>query len=244
MARGLFELTLPIEFLFISYAIIYVTDATILCLCFVNDLEYHSTLWPTVRVTECAKPAASETSQSTIDGVRNDELDLTFIEMRTACILPLAYWPFLLVALTIVERSRIFADYPNSGAILFFTALALVIIVGCAFALNRAVEFARASSKRKIEDALFDDTSAKSWNFNLEQKLSDGQRDSLKQHGDSKRFSDADRGYLEALLERITSLDGGAFSPIWRQPLLKGLVLPIAGFASNILFAGNWFSRF
>ncbi len=241
--RNLFEVTLPIEFLFIAYAIMYVTDATILCLCFVNDLEYHPTIWPTHREAECAKSAAAEPGQSIVDGLRNDELDLKFIEMRTACILPLAYWPFLLVALTIVERSRIFANYPDSGAILFFTTLALAIIIGCAFALNRAVEFARASSKRKIEDALFGDTCAKSRNFGLQQKSSDSQRNSPKEHGDSKPLSDADRGYLEALLEKITNLDGGAFSPIWRQPLLKGLVLPIAGFASNILFTGNWLSR-
>jgi len=242
-ARTLYELTLPLEFLFIAYAIMYVTDATILCLCFVNDLEFHPTVWPSIRESGRPKPASTETGQSTIDGVRNDELDLAFIEMRTACILPLAYWPFLLVALTIVERSRIFANYPDSGAILFFTALALAIIVGCAFALNRAVEFARTSSKRKIEDALLDDKAAKSMNSKLEQEPGDGQGDAAKAHRRAERLSDADRGYLEALLEKITNLDGGAFSPIWRQPLLKGLVLPIAGFASNILFAGNWFSR-
>ncbi|MFO1101610.1 MAG: hypothetical protein U1E20_01750 [Methylocystis sp.] len=240
-ARTLYELTLPLEFLCIAYAIMYVTDATILCLCFVNDLEFHPTVWPSIRETGRLKPASAETGPSTIDGVRNDELDLAFIEMRTACILPLAYWPFLLVALTIVERSRIFANYPDSGAILFFTALALLIIVGCAFALNRAVEFARASSKRKIEDALLDDKAVKSMNSKLEQEPGDGQGDAAKAPGRSERLSDADRGYLEALLEKITNLDGGAFSPIWRQPLLKGLLLPIAGFASNILFAGNWF---
>ena len=160
---------------------------------------------------------------------------------------PLA--PFLLVALTIIERSKIFADFPDSGVILFLTALALVIIVGCAFALNRAVEFARTASKRKIEDALFDDTLAKSMNSSLEQTSSESkgaainQDDAIAAPAHRDQLSDADRGYLEALLEKITNLDGGAFSPIWRQPLLKGLVLPIAGFASNILFAGNWFSR-
>jgi hypothetical protein len=227
MARTLFDLSLPIEFLFISYAILYVTDATILCLCFVNDLEYHSTVWPSICDGRPRNQAPSKSIQAKIDDVRNDALDIEFIEMRTACILPLAYWPFLLVALTIIERSRIFANFPNSGVILFFTALALIIIVGCAFALNRAVEFARASSKRKIEDALFDYAHGNSTDSNFGQKL-----------------DVADRDHLKARLEKITNLDSGAFSPIWRQPLLKGLVLPIAGFASTVLFERNWFAWF
>lgn len=78
-----------------------------------------------------------------------------------------------------------------------------------------------------IEDALFGKTHGKSGNSNFEQK-----------------FSAADRGYLEAQLEKISNLDGGAFSPVWRQPLVKGQILPIAGFASTILFERNWFAWF
>lgn len=244
MARTLFELSLPIEFLFISYAILYVTDATILCLCFVNDLEYHSTVWPSIRSDQPQDRAPAKSIQTKIDVIRNDARDIEFIEKRTACILPLAYWPFLLVALTIVERSRIFANFPNSGVILFFTALALIIIIACAFALNGAVEFARASTKRKIEDALFGDAFAKGKSSTSERQLDDGKRDPLTEHHDAERDNETQRRDLEALLEKITNLDGGAFSPIWRQPLVKGLVLPVAGFASTILFDRNWFTWF
>lgn len=227
IARTFFIVTTPIEFLAVCYAILYVWDATVLCLCFVNDLEYHSTIWPSIRVDRSLDQAASNSSRTRIGVIRNDALDIEFIEKRTACILPLAYWPFLLVALTIIERSGIFANHPSSGVLLFFMALALVTIVGCALALNRAAEVARAKSKQMIEDALFGKTHGKSGNSNFEQK-----------------FSAADRGYLEAQLEKISNLDGGAFSPVWRQPLVKGQILPIAGFASTVLFERNWFAWF
>lgn len=231
LARTIFELTLPIEFFAVAYAILYVCDSTILCLCFVNDLEYHSTVWPSIRVDRSLAQVSSSSNRTTIGVIRNDALDIEFIEKRTACILPLAYWPFLLIALTIVERSRIFANYPSSGVLLFFMALALIITIACALALNRAAEAARAASKRKIEEALFGKalgkTHVKSGNSIFEQK-----------------FSAADRGYLEAQLEKISSLDGGAFSPLWRQPLVKGQILPVAGFASTILFERNWFAWF
>lgn len=220
LASHLFLLTLLIEFFAVVFLTVYVADATAHCLAFVNDLEYHHTEWPESATSQYVRQAqAAQSDEPTKDRtlkIVNDEKDLRFIELRTSCILPLVYMPFLLIALTIVERSNVFAAYSFSGVVALAEAAALLMVLLCAWAMSRDAERARAMAIDHLERAILD---AKRGVYKL-----------------------MEQDVLGAMLERTKGLSGGAFSPLWSQPIVTGLILPAIGVASHFLFERNWLS--
>ena len=62
-------------------------------------------------------------------------IDLDFVAKRTRCISSLIYYPFILIALVILTRSTVFANYTPNLKILVFQGTCLTIVFGCAVAL-------------------------------------------------------------------------------------------------------------
>lgn len=235
IAYWAFVVTLFVEIFLVAYVTFYVVDATLFCLTFVNDFEYHETKWPerpasTQRQGDASTADAQqalgvlnsaggaqrkETFEHKLEVVRNDIKDLDFIEKHTTVLLPLIYSPFFIIALMIVARSRVFAAYPQSAIVLASEALALGALCLCAIFLDRAAEHARSLARERIVSAIIE----------------------------SKTLGDAERktaDFLEPLLRKVDGLDGGAFMPIWRQPLVAGLILPISGVIVTKLLDLNW----
>jgi hypothetical protein len=79
-------------------------------------------------------------------------IDIDFIAKRTKCIGELIYYPFAVVALMIVSRSTVFANFDLNWPIIITQVICLAILFICALALRQAAERARAEAKNAITD--------------------------------------------------------------------------------------------
>ncbi len=194
---------------FCTQAVMFlVFDATLLCLRFVKELCRSSTEWPaeTKAQFECRLGLEHQFVDQSID--------LDFVAKRTRCISTLVYYPFFLIALLLVSRSTVFANYPPCLAILVLQGISLTIVFGCAIALCLAAQALRSAAKQKLTDGVICAQSA------CAKESDDGGRRARQ---------------LEALLVRVDGLREGAFSPLSQQPLVRALLLPLSGFGGTTL---------
>lgn len=147
-------------------------------------------------------------------------IDLIFIEKHTRSVNTLVYYPFVVIALSILAQSAVFAAYPGGRLIGVAEVIGLSMIFCCALALRWAAERARRSAEHRFAQEL----------------IKAGDKDPGKGKWGSKQ--------LETLLDRIKNLDGGAFSPLLEQPFIKALLLPIGSFGWVALQDLPWTSWF
>jgi hypothetical protein len=184
------------------FLIFFVADTTSLSWRLVRAFRTETTKWPpeTRRVFAAQGLPAS---------ILDDWIDLRFVSERTKCITTLIYYPFLIIALLVVSRSRLFANYGTSVPILVSMGVSVLIVTGCAVALRWSAEASRAKARQRLIDLI---VAAK-------RSASGGQR--------------ADQ--LEAQLRRVEDLREGAFSPFSQQPLVRAMLLPLGGFGGTAL---------
>jgi hypothetical protein len=180
-----------------------VFDATLLCLRFVKELCRSSTEWP------AETKAQFEGRLGLEQQFVNKSIDLDFVAKRTTCISTLIYYPFILIALLLVSRSTVFANYTPNLKILVFQGTSLTIVFGCAIALCLAAQSIRSAAREKLADGVI---CAKG--------------PCVKESDDGGRRA----GQLETLLVRVEGLREGAFSPVSQQPLVRALLLPLGSF--------------
>ncbi len=210
----------------LMFFLVFLTaDATLLCWLFVRRLADGQSEWPPETRQEYVKnlnleravpqpgPEAVTDLYSTQPKIQapkprgdidknalDDWIDLAFISKRTECVNGLIWFPFGFIALMIVSRSSIFANFPISTPIVITQAIGLVIVVGCAVALNGAAERARAFAQKR---------------FRLEVVRAKAQ-------GDEKSAS-----FWECVLNRATTLREGSFQPFLQQPVVGAILLPV-----------------
>ncbi len=136
-------------------------------------------------------------------------VDLVFLSKRTKTITTLIYLPFIIVALVIISRSRLFADYAPSLPEILVMTLALLIVTTSAMALRQTAEASRAKAHRRLNDQIM----------------------LAKQSGQGES-----RGaQLELLSHRVDELNEGALTPFSQQPLLRAMLLPLGSFGGTAL---------
>ena len=185
-----------LDFLFMLFLTFLVFDATCFCLLFVNKLGRVQTTWP---------PTTMEVYKSRLrlqTNLIHDWIDLDFAARRTRCIGSLIYFPFALIALLIVSRSTVFANFAPSLTILIAQGISLSIVFGCAFMLWWAAKAARDTAKQNLTDGLIRAKDSEGNVFFAEQ--------------------------LESLLNQVNQLREGAFGPLSQQPLVKALLFPLS----------------
>ena len=175
----------------------FVFDATLFCLLFVNKLRRTQTAWPSTTMGVYKDRLRLQTK------LVHDWIDLDFVAKRTRCIGSLIYFPFVLIALLIVSRSTVFANYAPSLTILISQGISLSIVFGCAFMLWWSAKAARDTAKQNLADGLIRAKDAEGNVYFAEQ--------------------------LESLLDRVDQLREGAFGPLTQQPLVKALLFPLSG---------------
>jgi hypothetical protein len=131
----------------------------------------------------------------------DDWIDLTFVEKRTECINRFISYPFIVIALLLLSRSTLFAEYPPDPTIVITTGISLIVAFICAWLLPRAAEETRNWVRRDIMEALV----------------------CTKGYEDDGRVS----GQLEALLKRVDSLREGAVRPFIEQQYVRALLWPL-----------------
>ena len=203
LARNLYLVTTYLDVILMWVLMFFVFDATLFCLFFVNELRHGSARWPDETRHIYEERLGLEHS------LIGEWIYLAFVEKRTTCIGNLIYYPFWVIAVLILSRSTVFANYAPSLAIIISQAISLMVVFGCAFLLRQAAEMARETAKRKLTAGI---VQAKG--------LEDGGRCA---------------GQLETLLVRIEGLREGAFSPVSQQPLVRAMLLPLGSFGWTTL---------
>jgi hypothetical protein len=214
--------TAVILFVAMLFLIFFVADATLLCWSIVKAFRSENAVRPAESVTAFRPEKAiwpAETlhefgerlalRQSSLKPVLDDWIALIFVSKRTKCITTLIYYPFLIIALLVVSRTRLFANYAASPPIVIVIGLSVLIVISCAVALNWSAEASRDKAHRRLNDAIV--------------KAKD-----LKDEG---RLA----SQLEMMSRRVEELREGAFSPFTQQPVVRAILLPLGSFGGTQL---------
>jgi hypothetical protein len=185
------------------FLIFFVADTTLLCWRVVKAFRTQTNIWPARTLQEFSDRLGLP--QSFLD----DWIDLIFLSKRTKYITTLIYYPFLVIALLIVSRSRLFANYGASIPDLTTMGVGVLIVTACAVALRWSAEASRSKARRRLNDHLVAARSSKD----------EGSR----------------AGQLEMLLHRVEELRDGAFSPFSQQPLVRAMLLPLGSLGGTAL---------
>jgi hypothetical protein len=202
-ASHVYYLTVILNICLMDFLIFLVFDATLSCLLFVNKLRRALAQWP---------QATAQWPQKTIgvykgrlrlpNNLVHDWIGLDFVAKRTKCIGELIYFPFALIALLIVSRSTIFANYAPSLTILIAQGRTLSIVFSCAIMMCWVASATRDIAKKNLTEGIIRAKDAES-NLRLAEQL-------------------------ETLLVLVGQLNRGAFSPLSQQPLVRALLFPLS----------------
>ena len=176
-----------------------VFDATSSCLLFVKKLsrDKKSRSWPFTTMAVYDQRLQLPRTNDLI----NEWIGLDFVAKRSHCIGNLIYYPFVLLAIMILSRSTVFANFAPSAVIILTHGISLFIIFACALMVWLAAKSARDIAKERLTDGVIS----------------------------AKRSADAHFAkQLQILLNRVDQLKDGAFSPISQQPLFRALLFPPA----------------
>ena len=202
-------------FLMLYLVVIFVADATTLCVRFLRHLRGPLCLWPQAAIRHFEQELAFVD-----DGLIAHWIDLQFVAARTTEINRLVYYPFILLSLILLSRSPAFDDWqmPLSGKLL--ALLGALVAVLCAAALRKAAESARANALAEIDKALL--------RANGRQECAPGAA------AEGARCAPTPR-QLELLRDYAANLRRGAFARWSQQPVLKALLLPFATVGGSTL---------
>jgi hypothetical protein len=193
------------------FLIFFVADTTLLCWRVVKAFREEPTSGP--HTEKSIWPARTMEEFSNRLGLSpaflDDWIGLLFVSKRTKCINTLIYYPFLIIALLVVSRSRLFANYGPSVPDLITMGVGVLIVIACAVALRWSAEATRAKARRRLNDEII-----------VARKLEDGGRLA---------------GQLEMLLHRVEELRDGAFSPFSQQPVVRAMLLPLGSLGGTAL---------
>lgn len=188
--------TTYIDVLLMLFLTFFVFDATLSCLLFVSKLRRAQSLWPQATLAVYDGRLRLQTK------LVHDWIDLDFVAKRTKCIGSLIYFPFVLIALAIVSRSTIFANYAPSLTILISQAISLTLVFSCAIMLWWVARATRDLAKQNLTEGIIRAKDAES----------------------NPRLAEQ----LETLLAQVAQLNRGAFGPLSQQPLVKALLFPLS----------------
>jgi hypothetical protein len=195
------------------FLVFFVADTTLLSWGLTRAFHRGGIVWPAEALQKYGDRLGFKNLSGHLPGRDQRYLDtwlaLIFLSKRTKCITTLLYWPFLIIALIVVSRSRLFANYNPSIPDLVTMGVGVLIVTGCAIVLRRSAEATRETARRKLRDQI---TEARS----------------LKDKGQLA-------GQLELLLRRVEELREGAFSPYSQQPVVRAMLLPLGSLGGTAL---------
>jgi hypothetical protein len=178
-----------------------VADATLYSRSFVRQLTAIRSEWPARTVEHFAHTL----------GLRGENLDdwidMQFLAKRTQCITSLIYYPFLMIALLVVSRSRVFDDFTTPATLVITQVISVAVVIGSVVALRLTAEKARGCATEHLTSKII-----------------------VAKGADVKVASQ-----LELMLARVENLRSGAFAPLSSQPFVKALLLPLLSYGGTVL---------
>lgn len=223
-ARGTFAQSVYLwitlsDVLLMQFLTFFAFDATHFCLLLVNKLRRPQTEWPPKTMGVYKKRLRVQTK------LVHDWIDVDFAAKRTRCIGSLIYYPFVLIALLVVSRSTVFANYAPCLTNLVAAGISLSVVYGCAIMLWWAATAARDAAKQNLTDGII---AARGHCPKVADKSSDATQKDL---DDNPRYAEQ----LETLWSRVDQMRDGAFSPFSQQPLVRAVLLPLGSFGWTAL---------
>lgn len=219
--RTLFLITLDLSIFGVVCLLVVVADATVLTWRFIVLLKRGRTIYPTKTVKRFAAElgekdlqalAAKRIAAHPVDRGRtgghntllDDWIEARLLGEQTAAIGPLIIYPFILVALMIVARSRLFDNWQVSTNILvMFTGFVL-----CALALAALLNYGAEMARRVAVERM--------------------QADLLWLKGAGPEYAPLVQQF-PSLIDQVRNLRQGAYAPFFEQPLVKALLVPLGG---------------
>jgi hypothetical protein len=216
--KAYWRTTIPLVLL-MQFLTFFVLDATLCCLLFVTKLKGAKAEWPQGTTDHFSRLLRLQ------GDCVSEWIALNFVAKRTGSIVRLIYYPFVLIALLILSRSNLFANYAPSLTIYIALGISLSIVFGCAIMLCWAAKAARETAIENLTDEII---FAKGRCTRDIKSCSGAVRRST---GNNPRYAEQ----LETLLNRVDRLKAGAFSPFSQQPLVRAVLLPLGSFGWTAL---------
>ncbi len=228
--RSLVRVTLYAALLLLPLLIVAVADATVLLVRFVRHLNVGRSFYPadTVELFAralgsehqalwaqrlCARP--EERSQGgdgfTMHTLLDDWIDVQVVARRSAPVARLVIGPFVVLALLVVARSRLFDSWSLTPAIAVGVSFYVAVLIGLTVLLKQAAE----NTRRRA--------------------LASMQADLRWLAGSGKPLSDLVEPF-KRLITQVENEQRGAFAAFFDQPLLKAMLVPLGGAGGTQLF--------
>jgi hypothetical protein len=204
LAQSSFSWVSMANFIAALFLTFLVADATLYSRAFIKRLTASNTVWKSQVISKYHKLFGLSDQEDF-----RDWIDLQFLAERTRCINKLIYFPFLVSAILIFARSRLFDDFSMSSLRVIAYAASLCILIGAVVAYRLTAEKARRVTARHLADRII---AAK-----------------------GKKGSEGTAEQLEKLLTDTQELREGAFAPWSSQPLVRALLLPLLTYGGTLL---------
>lgn len=165
-------------------------------------------------------PNALQMEHEKIFGIREHPcidawVDMTLIAQRTAAVNRLIYIPTAVLLILIMSRSSVFDNWPTPPSLVISFLLTALVLFVAALSLRRAAEKARGTALAHIDEYL------------------------LKTPANEKGYEK-----FRLIRERIAALNTGAFSRYSEEPLVRALLLSLAGIGGSAIVEVLNYSKF
>jgi len=227
--RQIVKATLYVILLMLPLLIVAVADAIVLLVRFVRHLNAGRSCYPGATIEMFAHGLGDEhyeqwkrrfkarpeerheIGEFDSHTLLDDWIDVQVVARRSAPVARLVIGPFVVLALLVVARSRLFDNWALTPAIAVGVSVYVAALIGLTFLLKQAAENTR---KRALE----------SMNADLRWLA-----------GSSKPRSDLVEPF-KRLIAQVENNQKGAFAPFFDQPLLKAMLVPLGGAGGTQLF--------
>jgi hypothetical protein len=214
--------------LLLPLLIVAVADATVLLTRFVRHLNAGRSFYPPETIAQfanalgdehkalwsqrfCARPEERNGTGFAMHTLLDDWIDVQVVARRSAPIARLVIGPFVVLALLVVARSRLFDNWALTPAIAVGVSFYIAVLIGLTFLLKQAAENTR---RRALESM---------------------QADLRWMAGSGAPLT----GLVEPfkrLIAQVENEQHGAFASFFDQPLLKAILVPLGGAGGTQLF--------
>jgi hypothetical protein len=228
--RQIVKATLYVILLMLPLLIVAVGDATVLLVRFVRHLNAGRSFYPSETIEMFAKSLGEEhqglwaqrfnarPEDRSKDGggfamhtLLDDWIDVQVVARRSAPVARLVIGPFVVLALLVVARSRLFDNWALTPAIAVGVSFYVLALIGLTLLLKQAAE---ATRRRALESM---------------------QADLRWLAGSGKPLSDLVEPF-KRLIAQVENNQHGAFASFFDQPLLKAMLVPLGGAGGTQLF--------
>ena len=228
--RQIVQTTLYAILLLLPLLVVAVADTTVLLVRFLQHLNVGRSFYPEATIAAfaqglgdaqkslwmqrfCARPEerSAEGGGFAVHTLLDDWIDVQVVARRSAPVARLVIGPFVVLALLVVARSRLFDNWSLTPAIAIAVCFYVAVLVGLTLLLKQAAETTRRHA------------------------LASMQADLRWLAGSGKPLAELVEPY-KRLIAQVEGMQTGAFAPFFDQPLLKALLVPLGGAGGTQLF--------